>query len=148
MSRRIKILVVAMATVLALSAVGGVALAQNATDTADTSTEQATTQDTFVERLAEKLDVEVDELETAIGKVRQEMREEALQDRLDKAVEAGQLTEEEAQSIQEWRENRPSALEGSGPLGLGKQFAHRGHGGHGPAADGFGGPCGAGFRGF
>lgn len=81
----------------------------------------------FVEALAEELDLPVERVDEALTAVREQMVEqhrerrlEGLQERLDAAVAAGELTQEQADAIAEAAE--------AGVLGDG---AHRGFGRHG-----------------
>jgi hypothetical protein len=96
----------------------------------------------FAADLAEELGLEAEEVSAAIEKVRathreqlQATRTERLRERLDAAVEAGRLTQEEADARLEAHEagERPTRGEGMGP-GEGP-FQHgegtRGRGGHG-----------------
>ncbi len=64
-------------------------------------------------RVAEKLGVTEEELANAFKEAQQEIREEAFIGALDRAVEKGRITEEEANEIKEWYEQRPEVL-GSG----------------------------------
>lgn len=64
-------------------------------------------------RVAEILDIDREELVNAFKQAQQEIREEALIRALDRAVEKGRITEEEANEIKEWYEQRPEVL-GSG----------------------------------
>jgi hypothetical protein len=98
--------------------------------------------DAFAADLAEELGLEVDEVTAAIEKVGAAHREQLqvtrtarLQERLDAAVEAGRLTQEEADAWVEAHEagDRPMRGEGFGP-GDGpfpRGEGARGRGGHG-----------------
>ena len=62
-------------------------------------------------RVAEKLGITQEELVSAFKEAQQEMREEAFIRALDKAVEEGLITQEEADEINEWWQQKPEALD-------------------------------------
>lgn len=107
MSKRMKGLIAVLVAVLALT-VGGVTtvLAQEEPPTPALNE----LHESFLVKVADNLGVSVDELEAAITAARQEMKEEALTSRLDKAVEEGRLTQDEADAIKEWWEQKPEVL--------------------------------------
>ncbi len=89
----------------------------------------------LAERLAEELGLDTEEVAAALEKVGEEMRSEHgaarladLPDRLDKAVEDGRLTQEQADDILERAE--AGEFRGRGGRG-GPGGGHRGHGGPG-----------------
>lgn len=116
-------------------AVGSVvpALAQDADDTTTETTDtwdalRAEHQAAFAEKLAERLGLDADEVATALEEVRAEqwaeneaLRIEHLTARLDEAVAAGDLTQEEADAILEAHES------GEMPFG-GRRGGAMGHG--------------------
>jgi hypothetical protein len=115
------------------------AASDNTTDDARTtamvlaSDNEASQQDIVVSDLADRLGLEEDAVAAAIKEVRREMREEALPERLQKAVEDDSITEDEADQVPQWTESRPSALEELGGLWLrveedGLGMGHRGSG--------------------
>lgn len=61
-------------------------------------------------RVAEILGIEEQKLIDAFTQARKELAAEAFQPRLDKLVEQGRLTEEQANQIREWWEKRPESL--------------------------------------
>jgi len=135
MSKRMKVIIAVLAAVLALT-VGGVtaALAQDEELPTPPFNEL---RDSFLAKVADNLGVSVDELQAAITSAQQEIREEALTGRLDKAVEEGRLTQEEADALKEWWEQKPECLgPGSGGNGFGFGFPAAGSG---PVFGGFGG---------
>lgn len=72
-------------------------------------------------RVAEILGIEEQKLIDAFTQARKELAAEAFQTRLDKLVEQGRLTEEQAKQIKEWWNKRPESLgPGLGLMGLGK----------------------------
>ena len=62
-------------------------------------------------RVADILDIPEEDLINAFRQAQQEMKQEAFIRALDKAVEKGLITREEADEIKEWRENKPEALD-------------------------------------
>jgi hypothetical protein len=129
MSKKVKVLIAVLAAVLVLT-IGGVtaALAQDELPTPP----RGEIQESFLTKVADNLGVSLDELQAAITSAQQEIRDEALTSRLDKAVEEGRLTQEEADALKEWWEQKPDCL-GEG-FGFGLPEA-----GSGPAFGGFGG---------
>ncbi len=107
MSKKVKVLVSVLVAVVLLT-VGGVAtvLAQEE----PTPPSEASTKGLLV-RVAEKLGVTEEELANAFREVQQEIREEAFIKALDKAVENGRITGEEANEIKGWWGDRPAVLD-------------------------------------
>ena len=141
-----KLALIGLAAVLGLAALGLgintalVAASDNATD-GDTTTAVVSTpdnetsrEDIFVSKLADKLGLDEDTLSTAISEVRQEMRLEALEERLQEAVDEGTITQDEADQILAWMKSRPDALDELGGLGLRLEEGGPGMGHHGPGA--------------
>jgi hypothetical protein len=62
-------------------------------------------------RVADILDIPEEDLINAFRQAQQEMKQEAFIRALDKAVEKGLITREEADEIKEWRDNNPKALD-------------------------------------
>lgn len=62
-------------------------------------------------RVAEILDIPQDDLSNAFNQAQQEMRQEAFEGALDKAVEKGRLTQEKANEIKEWCEQKPEVTD-------------------------------------
>ena len=65
----------------------------------------------FLQKVAEILGISVEELISIFQEARQEMRQDAFQRFLNRAVEEERITEEEAQQILEWWEQRPEACD-------------------------------------
>jgi hypothetical protein len=127
MSKKMKVIIAVLAAVLTLTVVGvTVALAQD--DELPTPT-RGELQESFLTKVADNLGISLDELQAAITSAQQEIREEALTSRLDKAVEEGRLTQEEADAIKEWWEQKPDCL-GAGFSGDGFGFGFPADGGH------------------
>jgi len=142
-----KLALIGLAAVLGLAALGFgintalVAASDNTTDQdsttavvseSDETDGQTSRHDTFVSKLADKLGLDEETLTTAISEVRQEMRLEALKERLQEAVDEGTITQEEADEILQWMKSRPEALDELGGFGLefggGRMMGHHGHG--------------------
>ncbi len=105
MSKRVKALV-SMLMVVVLLAVGGTAMvmAEEPTPPPEVGAKG------LLARVAEILDIPEEDLVNAFKQARQEMRQEAFIRALDKAVEKGRITQEEADEIKEWWEQKPEAL--------------------------------------
>ncbi len=65
----------------------------------------------LLSRVAGILGITQEELGNAFKQAKQEIKEEALIRRLDKAVEKGRITQEEADEIKAWYEQKPEALD-------------------------------------
>lgn len=141
-----KLALIGLAVVLGLTALGFgingaiVAASDNATGgssataVVSSSDNQTSQYDTFVSKLADKLGLDEATVAAAISDVRREMREEALAERLQEAVDAGTITQDEADQILTWMKSRPDALDELGGFGFGlgdggPGMRHRGHGG-------------------
>ena len=118
-----------VAAVMLLGIMGGVAMAQETDDEDGDSTKQ-----TFAARVADILDLDETTVQDAMDQAREEMREEALQAKLDWLVENGHITQEQADEYEEWIESRPEGLSPKMFGGFGKKhhrFKGRGWGGGG-----------------
>ena len=107
MSKRMKVLVSVLVAVLLLT-VGGTAIAM-----AQEEEEPAPPVESngLLARVAEILDIPEEDLIDAFGQARQEMREEVFLNALDKAVEEGLITQEEAGELKEWWAQKPDVLD-------------------------------------
>ena len=116
-----KVLLIALlaAAVLAVS-IGGVVLAQEAT---------APSGNTLLARVAVILGIDQQKVEDAFKQAAREQQSEALTNRLKALVEAGKMTQAEADQYKAWAESRPDV-----------PFAP-GFGGRGGMMRGFGGGC-------
>ena len=111
MTRRRWLIGTVLAALMALGIAGGVVLAQEADgDSALKS---------FAGRVAEILGIEETRVQDAMDQARQEMFSERLQTKLDKMVESGRITQEQADEYKAWIESRPD--------GAFKKFGKRGH---------------------
>jgi len=91
---------------------------------------------TLLARVASKLGIDQAKLEQAFVEAAKELQTEALKQRLDKAVQAGRLTQEQADAYLKWYQSRPNlpsdglrlpgfhgprGFHGPGPGGMRKQ---------------------------
>ena len=136
MSKKVKVLISVVAAVLLLTV--GATTAVMAQEEPEPTPEAGA--NGLLARVAEILDIPNENLESAFRQARQEMmqarqemREEACIRSLDKAVEEGCITQEEANAIKEWWEQKPEVMD-SGQFGhaLGSQTLRRGHSWGGP----------------
>lgn len=109
MSKKVKVLVSVLVVVVLLT-VGGVATVMAQEEPTPPSEESPKG---LLARVAGILDIPQEELTGAFKQAKQEMREEALIRYLDKAVEEGRITQEEADEIKAWYEQKPEVLDGS-----------------------------------
>jgi len=107
MSKRMKVLVSVLVAVVLLT-VGGAAAVM--ADDGATSTSNATSTNGLLARVAEILDIPQEDLVNAFEQARQEMREGAFIRSLDRGVEDGLITQEEADEIRGWWEQRPEGM--------------------------------------
>ena len=112
MSKKLKVLISALVVALLLT------VGATATVMADGEGEETTPpaeeagENGLLERVAEILGIDEEDLLNAFKQARQEMREDAFISRLDKAVEEGLITQEQADEILAWWLQRPDdALE-------------------------------------
>jgi len=118
-----------LAGTMAITAVGGVALAQSTPTGTPTPSATATATDearkSYTARLAAKLGISEEALKDAMQSVRREMQDEKVAEILKRMVEAGKLTQEQGDEYLEWRKSRPE-----GPLPLLGACHHKPHLGH------------------
>ena len=116
MSKKVKILISAL-LVAALLTIGATAtvLAEGEGEGEDTTTvTEEKTEEGFLNRVAEILGIDETDLTAAFKQAQQEMKEETFINRLNQAVEEGRITQEQADEIIEWWEQRPEAMMGPG----------------------------------
>lgn len=110
MPKRMKVLLSVLVAILLLT-VGGTAIALAQEEEEPTPQVEA---NGLLARVAEILGMSEEDLIDAFKQARQEMMEERWEEAfyraLDKAVEEGLLTQEEADEIREWWEEKPEAL--------------------------------------
>jgi len=107
------------AVVLAAVITGGVVWAQEG------DTEQNADHQGMASRVAEILNLDEVDVTAAFQQASKEMRDDRFQNRMDRLVENGKLTEEEAAEAVEWHESRPEGI-GHGRRG----FSMKRYGGH------------------
>jgi len=107
MSKRIKVLVSVLVAILllAVAATATVMAQEEPTPPPEVGAKG------LLARVAEILDIPEEDLVNAFNQARQEMRQEAFIRALDKAVEEGRITQEEASEIKEWWEQKPEVLD-------------------------------------
>ena len=130
--RRRWILVSALAAVVAVGIGGGAVLAQSA-DTDERSPIRG-----FVSRVAEVLSIEETKVREAFDQAASDMKEEAVQAKLDAMEESGKITPEQREEWKEWKESMPDGLlHGSrGPFRMFRFNKHRFEGAPPPGGSG------------
>lgn len=103
----------AVAGLAAIAALGGIAVAGGG-ERGETGS-----------RVAEILELDEETVTDAFKQAMQQRVDEALQARLDKLVEAERITQEQAEEIKAWYDERPEGIPG---FGFGKRGFHRGGG--------------------
>ena len=101
-----------LAVVILAGSIGGIVYAQGEDEEEDVPSRVA-----ILDRVAEKLGIDPQQLKDAFSEVIDEMQAEIQLEWLDKAVEEGLITEEEASAYSEWWAARPDIAFGFGGLG-------------------------------
>ena len=140
--RKRTIAILVAAGLLALGLTVGVVMAQdggNGGSGASSTPTPASAGVTFADRVAAILGLESDTVREAFAEVRRDQEDEAYKSRLDRMVEAGRLTQEEADSRYSWFQDRPDSMireHGKGKRGRlsfnRSRFEGRGDGWDGP----------------
>ena len=132
--RRKWLIIPALAALLLAGAIAGTAFAQSESDDDSSSVSR------FVEVLAGKLDIGEEELQTAVEETKEELQaerkaawEQQLRDKLAAMVEAGTVTQEQADEYLDWYLDPPELAAEK----YGRKFAFGS--GHRGKRDGFGG---------
>jgi predicted DNA-binding protein (UPF0251 family) len=121
MSKKVKVIVSVLIAVALLTVGGVTTVMAHGKETAQTpepgTTALMATANTtgLLPRVAQILGISEETLTNAAKQARQEMRDEAISNWLAKAVEKGRLTQEKANAIKAWWEQRPAVLD-SGSL--------------------------------
>jgi len=124
------LLVLFTAAVLALGITGGVIWAQEG-DTQNDAAQDDTAKKSMASRVAGILGLGEEEVQDAFKQAGREMRDEKFQTRMDRLVEQGKITEDEAVAAVDWYQSRPenighghrgSRLRGSGRHRSGSSF--------------------------
>ena len=105
------ILLAVLATAILVGSIGGIVYAQEDGD------EDVSPKTVLLEKVADKLGIDPQQLEDAFTEAIGEMRDEAQLRWLEKAVEEGLITAEEAAEYSEWWAARPDVQFGFGGLG-------------------------------
>ncbi len=106
MSKRMKALIAVMVAVLVLT-VGGTAMVMAQEDEPPTTPEA----NGILSRVAEILGIPQEDLSNAFKQAKQDIKQEAFVRFLNKAVEEGRISQEEADEILQWWEERPEVVE-------------------------------------
>ncbi len=109
---------------LALGVTGGVALAQEATE-GDSPLQS------LASRVATILGLDEQQVADALEQASREMRDEAVQNKLNSLVESGRITQEQADEYLQWYQERPESVRpgfGRGHGGFGHRHGRRGGG--------------------
>ncbi len=123
MSKKVRVLV-SVLVAIALLTVGGAAAVM--ADDGSTPTSNTTSTNGLLARVAENLGITDEELANAFEQAQQEIRDEAFIRYLDKAVEEGLITQQEAGEIIEWLEQKPESVDRLSPRRfLGKALHNR-----------------------
>ncbi len=118
-----------LAVIVAIGAIGGTVMAQET----DGDDDGAESRKDVIARVADKLDIDETELRTAFDEARAEIRDEQIDARIDKLVDAGRITAEEGEELKTWYDSRPAVLDDGGRFGgrdLGRGFGRGGRSGH------------------
>ncbi|MBU2535169.1 MAG: hypothetical protein ABIK32_07675 [Chloroflexota bacterium] len=130
MSKKMKVLIAVLVAILTLTVSGAVAVLAQEDEEVEPDEEEllgelneimprvrmfvSTESSELLSRVAKILSISEEELSDAFAQAKQEMMaercEEAFYEFLERAVEEGLITEEEAEEIEEWWEKRPEAL--------------------------------------
>ncbi|MBI2164865.1 MAG: hypothetical protein HYU29_00450 [Chloroflexi bacterium] len=96
---------------LVLGITGGTVLAQGGGTSGDSPLKS------FATRVAAILGLDEAKVQSAFNQAAKEMQDEALQQKLDRMVEQGRLTKEQADQTKQWYQSRPEALSPGSPFG-------------------------------
>ena len=132
--KRNLLLVLFTVALLALGITGGAIFAQEG-GAPDGSAQDDSDKKSMASRVAGILGLGEEEVQDAFKQARREMRDEKFQTRMDRLVEKGQITEDEAVEAVDWFQSRPEDI-GPGHRG----FSMKGSGRHrsGSSIGGFG----------
>ena len=111
---------------LAIAVAGGAVLAEGTGDGGSDVSEGNSKG--FAARVAEILGLEEDTVADAMEQARQEMHDDRVEAWLDKMVELGKITQEQADDYQDWLDDRPEGLDRSWGRGFGGHHGFHGRG--------------------
>lgn len=104
MNKRRWLYALVLTGLLVIGITGGAVLAHGGGENGDSPVKS------FASRVAGILGLNESQVQDAFKQARAEMQDEALQAKLDKMVESGRLTQEEADEYKEWYDSRPDTL--------------------------------------
>jgi uncharacterized membrane protein len=110
--------IVVTVVILVGGILGGVVYAQSGSTTTTSPATTSTAKDTLLAKVAAILGIDEAKLESAFTQAQQEIQTDALNTRLQKLVEAGKLTQEEADKYLKWWQSQPALPEGLNLPGL------------------------------
>ena len=123
--RRMRIIIPIAIAVGVVTAIGfGVAFAQG-NEKGDSNASR------LAAKVAEILGLDAAVVDDAIKQAREELRDEAIQKKLNALVEKGQLTQEQADEYLNWIQSKPEGIPAIGKQSFGKMGHHKGWKGHG-----------------
>jgi len=112
MSKKVKVLVSVLVTVVLLTVSGAATvMAQEEEPVQEEPVPKLEGRTGLLARVADILDIPEEDLINAFRQAQQEMRQEAFIRALDKAVGKRLITQEEADETKEWWEHKPEALD-------------------------------------
>ena len=109
MSKRVKVLISALVVALLLAV--GAATTVMAQGEEETTPPPESSEKGLLERVGDILGIEEEDLIDAFEQAQQEIWDDAFISRLDKAVEEGYITQEQADGIREWWGQKPEFME-------------------------------------
>jgi len=109
MWRSKKFIVAVLIAVVLVGSIGGTVIAQNGNGDGEREAQYGALLDRVCEIYEENTGVTIDpqELKDAFAQVRSEMRDEALDNRLQNLVDQGKIIQEEADQYKEWWQSKP-----------------------------------------
>ena len=123
--RKLRIIIPIAIAVVVVTAIGfGVAFAQG-NEKGDSNASR------LAAKVAEILGLDAAVVDDAIKQAREELRDEAIQKKLNALVEKGQLTQEQADEYLNWIQSKPEGIPAIGKQSFGKMGHHKGWKGHG-----------------
>ena len=108
MSQKVKVLISVLVVAVLLTA-GGVTMVMAEGEEETTPPPEASVKG-LLERVADILEIDKEDLTDAFKQAQQEMREEAFINRLNQAVAEGRITREQADEIIKWWELKPEVI--------------------------------------
>jgi len=127
MSKKVKVLISALVIAVLLT-MGGVTMVM-AEGEEETAPSPEASENALLERVADILGIDEEDLINAFEQARQEMCEDAFTSHINQAVEEGLITQDQADEILEWWSQRPDdaieAWRGQGPNATGPGMFQR-----------------------